>query len=465
MKIHQGIIIAVAAIAGATLPAMGQTVFQPKKPIYTIKVKTTDKRGAGTDSNIDLTMSSSTGSYKVRLNPLLTGNAFESGDTDTLKVKVTDPVGHPTKVTLKSDKKYSGSDWHVEYVQITSPDGHKQTFRFNKWIEDDGRNASLTATASDPKKPWSLVKVDVITGSETGAGTDSNIHLTLFTPTNQLGRFRATDWVSGNAWENGDTDSWIMWADGNLAPIDAIELESDGRYGGADWFPHKLKVTNLKTKKSEEFLYDRWIKGDEEEDFVLSQRLKNMKFSKGDTSYSKFQKIEYEPWFNPSSQEREKEVTLEATEVEEASKDVEKAASNTSGFEAGYSPGELPGKHGKVYSEIETSIKEAVAELTRSETKATQRGKAAWEAPADSITFVVSRWEIPIEQFIGKNFANDPMAITVVGEARLSGKPTTATFVKGDTIPKQYWEKAKAEEGQYWPALKKQIEAHGITLE
>jgi len=72
---------------------------------YSIKIKTGTRSGAGTDSNIFLTIYGENGkSPEIRLNGYLSGNAFEGGDEDKLKLTSTD-VGPITRVKVRTDNK------------------------------------------------------------------------------------------------------------------------------------------------------------------------------------------------------------------------------------------------------------------------------------------------------------------------------------------------------------------------
>lgn len=79
---------------------------------YTVKVKTGNKTGAGTDANISLTI----GTVTTKLNPLGRGNLFEKGDLNTFSI--TQAQANIGTIQVKSDAKYAGADWYLEYVEI-----------------------------------------------------------------------------------------------------------------------------------------------------------------------------------------------------------------------------------------------------------------------------------------------------------------------------------------------------------
>lgn len=102
---------------------------------YTIKIYTGTKTGAGTDSNIDFTLCGSNGCTKtIRLNLYINGNAFENGKTDTVNFADIN-VGTNMYIKVKSDDKYSGSDWYLNKIEVNSAIGNK-TFTINTWFEE-----------------------------------------------------------------------------------------------------------------------------------------------------------------------------------------------------------------------------------------------------------------------------------------------------------------------------------------
>lgn len=107
----------------------------PPPLIYSIQVQTGNKRRAGTDSNIFITIYGDKGSTKeTRLNGYLSGNAFERGDLDRLALQGLKNVGTLQKIKIRSDGSYWGSNWYLSWVKVNG----KLAF-FNEWI--DGRSS------------------------------------------------------------------------------------------------------------------------------------------------------------------------------------------------------------------------------------------------------------------------------------------------------------------------------------
>jgi PLAT/LH2 domain len=112
----------------------------PSNPVYQVSIKTGDKVGAGTDSNIFMTIYGDRGQTgEIRLNGLLSGNAFERNQIDALALQGFLDVGTLTKVKIRSDGNYAGAAWYLERVTING-----KTARFGQWLEKN----QLSAEAS-----------------------------------------------------------------------------------------------------------------------------------------------------------------------------------------------------------------------------------------------------------------------------------------------------------------------------
>ena len=103
---------------------------------YTVKVHTGDVRYGGTDSNIFLSVDGTKGSFgNVRLNPMISGNAFERNETNTVSLVNYPDVGELTGMTIRSDDKFAGSDWYLGWVEISAPGMATKKYTLNNWIQ------------------------------------------------------------------------------------------------------------------------------------------------------------------------------------------------------------------------------------------------------------------------------------------------------------------------------------------
>ena len=214
---------------------------------YKITIRTGDKRGAGTDSNISLKMTgfsnphgggSKTVTFK-NINKFISGNAFESGDKDTFFICMNGDnakLRHVKTLEISSDNRLAGSDWLLKSADIIHPDGSKSEFKYNKWLKSGQLKASAKCSKCPTVKQAKALKIYTVkikTAANSGAGTDSNIKIGLMgtdghrlVPLNTLS--------SANLFERGDIDTFTLAVSG-IGGLTSASLESDGKHPGADW--------------------------------------------------------------------------------------------------------------------------------------------------------------------------------------------------------------------------------------
>jgi hypothetical protein len=101
--------------------------------LYCIRIKTGDVTFGGTDANIFITLVGEKGrTREERLNPHISGNAFEKNDLNCAFVDLED-VGQIKELILRSDEWGAGSDWYPEYISVAR---FEATFKIGRWIED-----------------------------------------------------------------------------------------------------------------------------------------------------------------------------------------------------------------------------------------------------------------------------------------------------------------------------------------
>uniref|UniRef100_H2ZAW7 PLAT domain-containing protein n=1 Tax=Ciona savignyi TaxID=51511 RepID=H2ZAW7_CIOSA len=168
-------------------------------PEYTVDVYTGDKYGAGTDSNVFLTLYGENGdSGERKLDKSVNINKFERNQVDSFKLKAAD-LSTLKKLKIRHDNSEIGSSWFVDRVEVKVK-GETWVFPCQRWLstkEDDGqiertlvpvdvvsgRKASIAvrdAIALETKAQLTTYEVSVKTGDVWGSGTDANVYLTLF---------------------------------------------------------------------------------------------------------------------------------------------------------------------------------------------------------------------------------------------------------------------------------------------
>jgi PLAT/LH2 domain len=122
--------------------------FGPAPRTYAVAIKTADKFGGGTDSNIDLEMWSWKAGQEVylgktRLNPMITGDIFVQNTVDNFSIRKRTNMGEVFKVKVTSDGRYPGSAWDLEWIKVD-----ERQFNFNTELDGDSSTREIAKVNS-----------------------------------------------------------------------------------------------------------------------------------------------------------------------------------------------------------------------------------------------------------------------------------------------------------------------------
>ncbi|KAL2296415.1 hypothetical protein Nmel_015731, partial [Mimus melanotis] len=159
-----------------------------KSTTYTVKVKTGDKKNAGTDANVFIILYGSkddTGIVSLKASKI-NKNKFERGKVDEFTVESVD-IGDLKKIKIGHDNKGNSTGWFLEWVEIDAPSlGQCLKFPCGRWLdksEDDGAieriifPADLQTVEYIPFVPY---EITVYTSDIFGAGTDADVFIVLY---------------------------------------------------------------------------------------------------------------------------------------------------------------------------------------------------------------------------------------------------------------------------------------------
>ncbi|CAD7701203.1 unnamed protein product, partial [Ostreobium quekettii] len=114
---------------------------------YQVEVKTSNLRGAGTDSSVSITLhgaSRATGPHPLETR---SKNTFERGSLDRFTLDALPHLGDLTKITIGHDGKGFGAGWHLEGVKVARvAGGDSWYFPCRRWLdkgEDEGRTTRV----------------------------------------------------------------------------------------------------------------------------------------------------------------------------------------------------------------------------------------------------------------------------------------------------------------------------------
>ncbi len=123
---------------------------------YYFWVHTCDEYGAGTDSNIFVTLYGEKGhSEEKRLNGYIKGNAFERNNYDNFSVPFEHEVGEVYKIQIHTDMMWAGAAWKCDYFHISTKNISRTSeacsqFLIGEWIDDSSKKYEYTADKGYP---------------------------------------------------------------------------------------------------------------------------------------------------------------------------------------------------------------------------------------------------------------------------------------------------------------------------
>jgi len=144
---------------------------------YKLSVTTGDRRGAGTNAVVHVTIYGKNGDSGVR--NLEGKSLFQRGKTDEFSIEAVD-LGEISKIRIGHDGKGIGASWFLDKAVVTLPDGTQYFFLCGRWLskdEDDGQiEREIPATNKDgvASLPSTYYKVTVVTGGKKKFLEDSN---------------------------------------------------------------------------------------------------------------------------------------------------------------------------------------------------------------------------------------------------------------------------------------------------
>jgi len=229
------------------IPADNFWVPTPQPSYYRIIVHTGNVSGAGTDSSIHLNIigdKGSTGDLHLNgdRNNGSNWNKFERENTDIFHIYSVD-LGSIEGATISSSGKCFCSDWYLSSISIEN-----SYFSVNRWI----KKGSYTFKENRLSKDY---HIQVKTGDENGAGTDSDIYLTIHGEEGSTPEIRLNGYILGDAFERNDLDSLTLFGLPDVGTIKSVKLRSNGRWAASNWYLNWISINN------EQVVVNQWIDG------------------------------------------------------------------------------------------------------------------------------------------------------------------------------------------------------------
>ncbi|CAF1189274.1 unnamed protein product [Rotaria magnacalcarata] len=126
---------------------------------YEITVKTADKRSAGTDANVYISIFGDKGKLERRqLKEAISGklNLFESGATDRFQVFAAD-FGKIQRIRIEHDGSGIGSGWYIDSIEVRYV-ARNETYKFpvDRWLDSGEGDKRISLDLEPDKKPGQL---------------------------------------------------------------------------------------------------------------------------------------------------------------------------------------------------------------------------------------------------------------------------------------------------------------------
>ncbi|XP_061116516.1 lipoxygenase homology domain-containing protein 1 [Conger conger] len=288
-------------------PADLQTeLYTPFVP-YEITTVTSDIFGAGTDADVFIVLYGRKGFCTQQkylcVNKRERRLFFERNSEDKFIVELADVGDVIEKIRIGHDNQGTNPGWHLDRVEIRrllrKGKGSETTiFPCERWLaksEDDGetvrelvpsdiiqekllRDGTLkhTETEVEDALETHTYKVTVTTGTESGAGTDANVFLTIYGNMGDTGdRKLSKSETNKNKFERGAVDKFSIEAV-DLGEIFKIKIRHDNTMIGADWYLDQVEIVDMETDEIYLFLCERWLSKKKED-----RRIERIFFVKG----------------------------------------------------------------------------------------------------------------------------------------------------------------------------------------
>ncbi|XP_071500737.1 lipoxygenase homology domain-containing protein 1-like [Diadema antillarum] len=256
------------------------------KTVYEVVTITGDRKGAGTDANVYITLFGLRGtSKKMQLAGRPNTNPFERGTSDIFQLTCNN-VGPLKRIRIEHDNTGFAAGWFLERVVVTdtnNPKRGKFYFPCNQWLAKDEADGKISRDLIGSRDPLAVrkthkYKVHVFTGNKRNAGTDANVFITLFGEGGDSGEHKLDN--SKNNFERGREDEFVIDSIA-LGELRKIRIGHDNTGPGPAWYLDKVIIDNLEQQTTYEFPCGRWFARDEDDGLITRELYCGGQGSKG----------------------------------------------------------------------------------------------------------------------------------------------------------------------------------------
>ncbi|KAK2837787.1 hypothetical protein Q5P01_014999 [Channa striata] len=247
---------------------------------YTVKVKTGEKKHAGTDANVFAILygeNDDTGIINLKACKNYK-NKFEKGMINEFTVEAVD-LGDLEKIRIGHDNSGASPGWFLDWVMIDAPSqGQKLCFPCGRWLdkaEDDGaivRDLYLADLQTEVYTPFVPYEIKIFTSDVFAAGTDADVFIALY---GRKGLCTQQKHLCVNErerrlyFERGAEDMFIVELEDVGDVIEKIRIGHDNRGTNPGWHLDRVEIRRQlrKGKGSETTIFpcERWLAKSEDD--------------------------------------------------------------------------------------------------------------------------------------------------------------------------------------------------------
>ncbi|XP_053277048.1 lipoxygenase homology domain-containing protein 1 [Pleuronectes platessa] len=220
---------------------------------YTIKVKTGDKKYAGTDANVyAILFGENDDTGVVNLKSCKTyKNKFEQGMINEFTVEAVD-LGDLEKLRVGHDNSGGSPGWFLDWVEIdAASQGQRLRFPCGRWLdkgEDDGalvRDLYPADLQTELYMPFVPYEIKIYTSDVFGAGTDADVFIALYGPkgvSTQQKHLCVNKRERRLYFERGAEDMFIVELEDVGDVIEKIRIGHDNRGTNPGWHLDRVEI-------------------------------------------------------------------------------------------------------------------------------------------------------------------------------------------------------------------------------
>ncbi|KAF5899708.1 lipoxygenase homology domain-containing protein 1, partial [Clarias magur] len=226
---------------------------------YTMRIKTGDKKNAGTDANVYTVLygtNDDTGIINLKASKN-NRNKFERGMIDEFTIEAVD-LGSLKRIRIGHDNAGSAPGWFLDWVEIDAPSlGQCLCFPCGRWLdkkEDDGaifRDLYQNKLQTRLYTPYVPYEIKIFTSDIFAAGTDADVFIVLY---GQNGTCTSQKSLCLNKrernmyFERGAEDMFIVELEDIGDIIEKIRIGHDNRGMNGGWHLDRVEIRRLLRK-------------------------------------------------------------------------------------------------------------------------------------------------------------------------------------------------------------------------